>query len=314
MSKKTILITGINGFVGPHLAREFAKRGCGVIGVGFQPEAAQELSETLESYIRCDLTNQSDVAKIDFSSVDAVIHLAGLSSQGMSFDQPQRFIADNSAMIISLFEAALKQKPAQLPRFVVVSSGAVYDSGQAMPLTEDSAVVFNSPYAVSKITVEHLCSYYQRRGFKYIVARPFNHTGPGQGPGFLIPDLATQVLKAGPNGTVKIGNLKTRRDYSDVRDIVRAYADLALTDSLSHNVYNLCSGSARSGKEILEIITNKCFGEKADIKIQVNQELIRPNDPLEIYGSHQRATEDFNWRPEISLEDTIMDYLQRLNG
>lgn len=309
MNQKNILVTGISGFVGPHLARELESRGCAVTGVGFSERQSAALADTSVSYISCDLSDMEQVKKIDFGDIDSVVHLAGLSSQGMSFDQPQRFIADNSAMLINLFEAALAQKPATLPRFVIISSGAVYNSRQAMPLSEQSEIAYASPYVVSKVTNEHLTAYYQSRGFVCVTARPFNHTGPGQEPGFLIPDLTAQVLVGGPDGTASVGNLETRRDYSDVRDIVRAYADMALAETVPHDLYNLASGVSRSGGEILDLIIRAVYGDTANITISVDQSKIRPNDPPDIYGDTSLALADLHWKPTYSIEQTITDYV-----
>lgn len=308
-SNPKVLVTGISGFVGPHLARALqAGAGADVIGVG-HGEAPSELVGLLDSYIDCDLTSQSEVyKKIDLRELNAVIHLAGLSVQGQSFAEPQRFIASNSAMTIHLFELALKQKV--LPRFVVVSSGSVYDNQQPMPLGESSRLGHSSPYAISKILVENLCDYYRLRGLECVVARPFTHTGPGQSIGFLIPDLARQLIDLGANKTISVGNLATRRDYSDVRDIVKAYTKLATAESLSHNLYNVCSGTPRSGEQLLSIIMDELGLAQKDVTIVVDQTKLRPSDPREIYGDNSRITTDTGWKPTFTIEQTIEDYLK----
>src|SRR4051812_2602167 len=128
MSIQTILVTGVNGFVGHHLVRELQKQNCKIIGVGSQPAAAKEITAHLQEYIACDLTDSASVSSIDFSKVGAIIHLAAMASQANSFTSPQQTITVNSTMLTNLFEAAITQK--QTPRFVLVSSGAVYDGGQ----------------------------------------------------------------------------------------------------------------------------------------------------------------------------------------
>lgn len=303
---KKIIVTGINGFVGPHLAHELKNRNITVIGVG--TDAQPKNSELLDEYIACDLTDAESVASsIDFTDVDAVIHLAGLSNQGKSFAEPQLFITANSAMVVNLFEAATAQD--KKPRFVIVSTGALYNSDQPMPLSEESAITFNSPYAVSKHVTENLSDYYGKRGFESVVVRPFNHTGPGQGPGFLIPDLSRQLLEVGEGGTLRVGNLSTRRDYSDARDIVRAYADIATAESVPHNLYNLCSGKSRSGEEILALLAKAFFGREDAVATEVDPSRVRPNDPPEIFGDNSRMQEDYGWTPTIPLEQTINDYV-----
>lgn len=311
MDKKQILVTGVNGFVGPHLVRELLSKGCSVIGVGFGSAPSDIAQGDNYSYVECNLTSLEDVAtKINFTNLQAVIHLAGLSSPAISFSQPQRYVADNSAMLINLFETALKQRSEKLPRFVVVSSGAVYASSQPMPLTEDSHLAFNSPYALSKVTNENVCEYYRTRGFETVVARPFNHIGPGQGPGFLVPDLTAQVIAAGANGTITVGDLSTRRDFSDVRDVVKAYAEIALAPEIKHSLYNVCSGKSRSGQELLNAIVVALFGKDTAVHTEIDQSRIRPNDPPEIVGSSDRLHEDFGWSAAIPLDQTIHDYLE----
>lgn len=309
-TQKNILVTGVNGFVGPHLVHELEQRGCNVTGIGYDFTPSPKLADTKVTYVQCDLTQADAVhATIDFTQFDAVIHLAGLASQAMSFEQPHRFISDNSAMLINLFETALRQKSDTLPRFIVISSGAVYDSEQAMPISEQGKLADHSPYVISKRLVEHLCNYYRRRGFESIVVRPFNHSGPGQGLGYLIPDLVAQVAAAGKGGTVRVGNLKTRRDYSDVRDIVRGYADLTLAATVDSSLFNLSSGKSRSGEELLAIITKAIYGDKNAITTEIDQSKIRPTDPPEIFGDNSAVQAAIGWSPNIPIETTIKDYI-----
>lgn len=307
----TIIITGVNGFVGEHLARACKEEGHKVVGVGHEPTVGEKVKDIVDEYAGCDLTDEAQVKeRVSFKDINTVIHLAGLPSVTMSFEQPKRFIADNSAMLINLFEAARDQQLEKNPRFVVISSGAVYSPGQSMPITEEGQVTHNSPYAISKLLNENLCDYYRSRGFEAIVARPFNHTGPGQLPGFLLPDLAKQVKKAQEAGDAMMaGNLKSRRDYTDVRDIAKAYLALATQEKLNHNLYNVCSGRSVSGEEILDaIVTTLGIEEPA---IEVDQSRIRPNDPPDIYGSHERLKIDTGWEPQISFKgQTIPDFLK----
>lgn len=309
MSTTRILITGINGFVGQHLARELHNQG--IAAVGTATEAANPaIADLLEGFVACDLTSAESVAQIDFSNVDAVIHLAALSSQGMSFDQPQRFIADNSAMVINVYERILAQKLDKNPRVIMVSSGAVYDSDQPMPITEASKLTHGSPYVISKLLSENLADYYKKRGIDSIVVRPMNHTGPGQGPGFILPDMTKQLKELGPDGTLKVGNIKTRRDYTDVRDVAKAYVTLATMPEVKHTLYNICSGKSRSGEEIIGIIAKAMYGDDARVKTEVDQSRIRPNDPPEIFGSTDQLKADTGWTTTIPFEQTVKDYVE----
>ena len=313
VSRTNILITGVNGFVGPYLAKELLSRDCQITGLGYGEDTTNIVDDDRYSFISCNLLNEPEVESIDFRHVDTVIHLAGLASQTLSFSQPRRFIADNSAMLINICETVLKQKPRHMPRFVVISSGAVYDNSQTMPLTEESRLTYNSPYAISKILNENLCVYYRTRGITCAVVRPFNHSGPGQGEGFIIPDLVIQVQGANQNNnTILVGNLHTRRDYSDVRDIVRGYADIALAEKFEYGVYNLCRGEAYSGEEILHEIVQLLCKEPAGLTVCVDESRIRPNDPKEIYGDNALIRKCFGWEPRITLRQTIADYINSL--
>jgi GDP-4-dehydro-6-deoxy-D-mannose reductase len=308
MTKK-ILVTGINGFVGQHLVRELKNQGIAVVGTATsQPHP--DIADVLDSFIPANLTDQESVNKIDFRDIDAIIHLAAHSHQGMSFDLPQKFIADNSAMVITLFEAILSQKLDTNPRFINISSGAVYDSAQPMPITEESKTTHGSPYAISKLLGEMLGDYYQKRGIDTITVRPFNHTGPGQGKGFLLPDMTKQLHDLGPDGTLMVGNISTRRDYTDVRDVVKAYVALATAPEVKSRLYNLCSGQSRSGAEIITFVAKALYGEDAAPRTQVDQSKIRPNDPPEIYGDTARLKADTGWEVTIPFEQTIRDYVE----
>ena len=209
----------------------------------------------------------------------------------------------NVGIETNLFEEASRQ--GVKPKFIVISSGSLYDSTAPLPITELSRVLPNSPYAVSKIGQEQMGHYYATRGFEVVVARPFNHIGPGQNLGFLIPDLTKQFIdvEKGTNEKVLVGNLDAKRDYTDVRDIARAYR-LLLEHGKSGETYNICSGLSRSGNEMLELISTTS-GVQATI--EQDPARMRPADTPDVYGDHSKITTDTGWKPEISLETTIAD-------
>lgn len=291
----TTLVTGASGFVGHHLVNELLKNDHAVIAIGHHATTGLDNRAT---YHQVDLLDDDALSKIDLSAVDSVIHLAGLAAVGPSFSQPRHYIDANAGMTINLFEALIAAK--RQPRVVVVSSGALYQPG--LNLDESSPVLPSSPYAISKLTQEYLGSYYGHRGFKVIIARPFNHIGPGQTPGFIVPDLVAQI-QAG--GTIKTGNLATKRDYTDVRDIAAAYT-LLLSKGRPGETYNICSGASHSGQEILDLLL-------ADIQpkpdVETDQTKLRPTDINDIYGSHAKLTKDTGWNPGISLAQTLKDVL-----
>lgn len=302
MNKKTIVITGINGFVGKHLARELASNDISVIGVGREEIVDPEIADLLEEYIYQDISSSwPDMHQ----PIDAIINLAGLASVAASFGQAQDYISVNSAIVTNICEYYLKQD--KKPRIISVISSAIYNPNQAMPLTEESEIGLNSPYAVSKVLNENQLAYYRSRGLECVAVRPFNHIGPGQLTGFLIPDLIDKLRNIDETNTIEVGNLATKRDYSDVRDVVKAYRLLATTEALHHSVYNVCSGRSYSGQEILTKLQE--LMDKRDVQIRVDQSKIRPNDPADVYGSAAKINEDTGWTPSISLEQTLRDIL-----
>ena len=302
---KTVLVTGANGFVGRHLVRELTANGYSIVAVGgSQVKATDNLQG--QKYMTLDLTKRDETDRIDFAGISGVIHLAGLAAVGPSFDKPMDYINTNIGIQINLFETALAQKAG--PRFLIVSSATIYDPKAELPLGEDASVVPNSPYAVSKIGQEQMAGYYATRGFECITVRPFNHIGPGQNPGFIVPDLAQQIIAAekGLQNEIKVGNLDAKRDYTDVRDIVRAYR-LLTEKGVPGETYNICSGKALSGHYILDGLV-KATGYTPTVRQDPVR--MRPSDTPEIYGSHQKLTNHTGWQPEIPFEQTMTDVIE----
>jgi GDP-4-dehydro-6-deoxy-D-mannose reductase len=304
-----ILVTGANGFVGQHLVKELADNGITVVGVG-GPAGATEKSPYVSEYTVLDLSDPAAVSKLDFHGIDGVVHLAGLAAVGPSFDKPMDYINTNIGIETNLFEAALAQDVK--PKFLIISSGSLYDAKASLPLTEKSPVVPDSPYAVSKIGQEEMAMYYGRRGFVCMIARPFNHIGPGQNPGFLVPDVAQQIIECekGGRSEVLVGNLDAQRDYTDVRDIVRAYR-LLLEKGAAGETYNICSGNPVSGHDVVEGLL-KAAG--SDVTLKQDSARMRPSDNPVIYGDSSKLREATGWKPEISLETTLKDVIEDWRG
>jgi GDP-4-dehydro-6-deoxy-D-mannose reductase len=301
-----ILVTGINGFVGRHLARELSKRKIKVVGVGnSEKHANTEIADIVEAYYQCDVSNPEAVKQLKLSEIDAVINLAGLANVGASFAQPDLYMKVNVDVLTVLGKALFAANPEA--RMIAVSTGALYDPNQPMPLNEESKTLKSgSPYAQSKLAMEDAALEFRNDGFDCIVVRPFNHIGPGQGSGFLIPDMVQKLRTTdSTRPTITAGNLKTVRDYTDVRDIVKAYADLASAPKLGHDLYNVCSGRGSSGEDIVREL---CLALDIDFKkleIEVDKSLIRPTDPQKIIGDNSRLQNETGWCPELDLRATI---------
>jgi len=303
---KNIVVTGVNGFVGQHLARTLHEAGHQVIGIGHNDALHPSLDGIAITYYPCDLTDPGQVSKLPLKNVDAVISLAGLAKVGDSFANPDLYMQVNVNVLSVLCEKLLVEK--STARIIAVSTGAVYRADQAMPLTESSDLITTgSPYALSKIAMEQAAARFREEGLDCVIVRPFNHIGPGQGSGFLVPDLLQKIIQASKTGeAIKIGSLTTRRDYTDGRDVVRAYADLALAENLHHSTYNVCSGESIEGQRILDLLL-AATGQAGKVTIEQDPSLLRPDDPKELYGSNQRLHNETNWQPTIPLEQTIHD-------
>lgn len=303
-----IMVTGVNGFVGKHLVRELTGRGIDVVGVGREKIVHPEIVGLLAEYQVCDLTNAKQVSKLPLYELSGVINLAGLAKMGDSFVNPDLYMQVNVAVFSVLSQRLLAIRSTAI--VVAISSGAVYRSDQPMPLIEKSFLIAEgSPYAFSKIAMEQEALRLRKLGLKCAVARPFNHIGPGQETGFLVPDLYEKIQAArSTDGIVRVGDLSTKRDYTDVRDVVRAYADLALGAELSESIYNVCSGNSTDGETILAAML-KATGAKNDIIIKQDPTLIRPNDPKDLFGSNRLLHAATGWQPVIPLERTIQDFV-----
>lgn len=295
-------MTGANGFVGRHLIKELHANDYQIIATG--GILGDKPPEYVSQYVEADLTIPSEVKKIDFSGITGVVHLAGLAAVGPSFDNPLLYITTNIGIETNLFEEANRQ--GVKPKFIVISSGSLYDTKAPLPITEHSRVIPSSPYAVSKVGQEQMGLYYHNRGYEVVIARPFNHFGPGQNLGFIVPDLTKQVVdvERGQTNSITVGNLESKRDYTDVRDIVRAYR-LLLENGKSGEIYNICSGTSHSGQEMLDRILRA--SETTAIPVKQDPAKMRPSDIPDIYGNHHKLTIDTGWNPEISLDQTIHD-------
>lgn len=306
-----VLVTGVNGFVGHHTATQLHELGHIVIGASNQHAVEADLSEIIATYYSVDLTDETQVASIDLTDINAIINLAGFAKVGASAGQGDLYNRVNIGVHTVLYQECLSQ--GVQPQIVAVSTGAVYDPEQPLPITEESKLIDDdktNEYVVSKKLMEQEVLAFKDRGLSPIIVRPFNHTGPGQLPGFLLPDLAEQIVEAHKTDIPLLtGNIETKRDFTDVRDVARAYVLLATTprSSLQHDIYNICSGKSVAGKEILKLLT-EAYGFN-DIKTEVDPKRLRKNDVMDIYGSSDRLQEDTGWMPKYDIDQTITDFV-----
>jgi GDP-4-dehydro-6-deoxy-D-mannose reductase len=240
---------------------------------------------------------------------DRIYHLAGQAFVPRSFAAPWETLEVNIRGTLNLLEAvrALKLET----RILVVSSAEIYGAAavDSLPLTESAPFMPSSPYSVSKIAQDMLAWQYARAHSLYTVrVRPFNHIGTGQSADFAVPNWASQIAAAElglREPIVAVGNLAAARDFTDVRDVVRAYA-LALERGAAGAVYNVCSGVPQTMQHVLETLIGL---SRTPITVRVDPERVRPIEIPVLYGSYARLQADTDWRPQISLAQSLTDVL-----
>ena len=308
-----VLITGMDGFVGSHAAEYLLGLGGIELHGTHIPGGPTSNIDPIRSRIvlhEADITDAGGIARI-FLDVrpDHVIHLAGQAFVPTALRDPFGTFTVNIMGGVAVLDAARRQAEAtgSGPGVLLVSSGEVYGKLHMEPISEDSPVRPENPYAVSKASVDLIGQEYRRTfGVRVSVVRPFNHAGPRQSPAFVSSDFGRQfaLIAAGRSAPViHAGNLESRRDFTDVRDVVRAYWAI-LTHPSPHTVFNLCSGRVVAIRELIDM-----YQEVAGIRVTVRTEenRTRGGDAPFVAGSYERLREATGWRPEIPLARTLAD-------
>jgi GDP-4-dehydro-6-deoxy-D-mannose reductase len=231
---------------------------------------------------------------------DVVYHLAARAHVGESWIDPAGTLHDNVSMTLNVLEAVRTEAPEAT--VVAVASGEVYGRPERLPVDESAPLRPQNPYAVSKASADLLAGFYaDAHGLRVIRARAFNHAGPGQAPIYAIASFAKQVAES---ARIVTGNPDTRRDYTDVRDVVRAYRLLA--ERAEPGVYNVCSGRTASAAELVAALA-----EAAGVAVEhvVDPALVRAHEMMELRGSYERLRAATGWEPEIPLTRTLSDSL-----
>jgi GDP-4-dehydro-6-deoxy-D-mannose reductase len=317
-----VLITGITGFVGSHLAEYALAAGAEVIGT----VRARSRLDHIEAFRRRLHLVESDLR--DASSVrslvrdmrpDWIFHLAAQSYVPASFNAPSECVQTNIACQMNLLEALRME--ALGPRFLAVGSSEEYGlvEEHETPIVETHPLRPLSPYAVSKVAQDMLgYQYWRSYGIPIIRTRAFNHSGPRRGEVFATSNFARQVaeIEAGTRPPViEVGNLDARRDFSDVRDIVRGYWSL-LDRGQAGEVYNLCSGQAWAIGDVLQFLVAE--SKTSDVTIRPRADRMRPSDVPLLVGDAGKILRTTGWKTEIRFEDTLRDLLdywrQRVRG
>ncbi len=305
-----ILITGISGFVGPYLAQHIANNApeAKVWGLVLAADTAKTSSSVQQ--VEGDLTDISSLATaLNRVRPDIIFHLAAASSVASSWDHPGRFLEVNAVGTVNLLEVA---RTLDLKARVVVSSSAeVYGavSPEKQPITEDLPLEPLSPYAASKAAQDLLTAqYYHGYGMPTIRLRLFHHTGPRRPTQFVASSFAHQIacIERGIDPPrLAVGNLEAVRDFTDVRDIARAYW-LAAMRGVPGAAYNVCSSRSTSIRHVLDMLLAH---SEVEVEVEVDPDRLRAADIPSLVGDHSRFSDATDWQPEIPLEETLGDLL-----
>ncbi len=287
MAAGAAFVTGGSGFVGRHLLAE--------LGDGAVAPTRAELDLLDGDAVRRVLADARPVC---------VYHLAAHASVGRSWEQPAAVLRDNLTMTVNVLEALRQEAPDAVA--VVMSSGEIYGPPERLPVDESAPLRPQNPYAVSKAACDLLAGQYaDAHGLRVIRMRAFNQAGPGQSDDYVVGTITRQVAEAeaAGGGVVHTGNPDLARDYTDVRDTVRAYVAAV---GLPARAYNVCSGRSAT---VAEIVEHARRAARAEIRHEVDPSRVRAHDVAEVRGSPGLLTETSGWSPAIPLEQTVADAL-----
>ncbi len=304
-----VLITGAGGFVGRTLTDYLRAE---------QPDAElhgtqhPDHHEALQDGVARHPVNLCDPAAtgalINTVRPDHIYHLAGQAFVPRSFEDPWESIENNVRgqlnLTLACIAAGIK------PRFLIAGSAEIYGAVKTVPIAEDAPLVPNSPYSVSKAAQDMLgFQYHVSHGIPFLRARAFNHFGPGQSDRFVAPSFAMQIarIEAGLQEPVmRVGDLSAKRDFTDVRDVVRAYR-LLIDRGEAGEAYNVASGQARSIQDVLDVLLSLT---PAEINVKLDPARLRPSAIPVLEGNVTRISQATGWMPQIPFEITLRDLLE----
>jgi GDP-4-dehydro-6-deoxy-D-mannose reductase len=259
---------------------------------------------------KVDLKDLGNTAKlINEEKPELIFHLAALSSASASFDNPSEYINNNITAQVNLFEAVKRANI--LPRILVASSAEIYGdvAPSNLPIDEKTPLRPLNPYAVSKLAQDFLgLQYFLAYKLPVVRIRPFNHIGPRQAPGFVVSSFAKKIAeieKGKTDPVMKVGNLKSKRDFTDVRDIVRGYGEI-LEKGDPGDVYNIGSGKSYEIEDVLNRLLS--LSEKK-ISVETDQTLLRAIDAQELVADCKKIRDKAGWEPKIPIDETLKETL-----
>ena len=309
-----VLVTGVSGFVGGHLAEHLIAEGDLVVGLsasGKWPEGLAHLARDVRIE-RCDLADVPERELADLiarKQPEAVYHLAAQANPQASVSDPRGTWALNLGGTLNLLEAI--KASGQTPRIVLVGSGVCYGNPapEFMPVSETCPLRPNNPYAASKAAADLLgIQHFLAHGTNVVMARPFNHAGPRQSSSYVLSALARQVaeVEAGIKPRVEVGNLDIVRDFTDVRDVVRGYRLLAEKGSAGE-IYNLGTGRGTKLSDALNTLANHAG---RPVEVFVDPARLRPVDQPLLIADPSKLRHATGWEPRLSIEQSLSDMLE----
>lgn len=306
-----VLITGATGFVGRYLLDSLVERGESVWGTSFPAEPDTAANSGCKDICFLDLRDAERISDlVKKSRPEWIFHLAAVSSVGYSWHNRSETLQTNLLGTLNLLEAARSHFPEA--KILFVSSSNVYGNIACVGngIREETVLHAVSPYAFSKISGEMLCRYYTDvEGLPIVIARSFPHTGPGQGTDFVCSDWAEQIAKiekGRAEPVIKTGDIAVQRDFTDVRDVVRAYVML-MHRGKTGEVYNIASGEAIALRTILDT-----FLSLTDVSIAVRTDpaKLRKTDIPCLLGDNRKIKSETGWQPTIPIRQTLLDLLE----
>ncbi len=287
---KIALVTGAAGFTGRYMVSALAQRGFQVRGLGLGQSSADM------DWVACDLTDREETfIAVGEIMPDVVVHLAGMAFVGEG--NPEDFYKINVFGTLNLLEA-LSRNQRKPSRILIASSANVYGNASGHEITEDTCPAPVNHYAASKLAMECMTKTWFDR-LPIIITRPFNYTGPGQDDRFVAAKIVRQY-KLRPS-RIKMGDISVRRDFSDVEDVVEAYARLLESD-IQSEIINICSGTTVAISELLDEMSAIAG---FSIRVEVDSSLVRSTDIQELAGSNQKLRRLTNFVPSIPIRDTL---------
>ncbi|MBE0432178.1 GDP-mannose 4,6-dehydratase [candidate division WOR-3 bacterium] len=309
-----VLITGISGFAGSHLADYFLAQGrheiFGTIRWRSNRDNIRHIEDKIH-LVNCDIRDSYAMkSALEATRPDQIFHLAAQSYVPFSWSAPLETIETNIAGELNLFERVRELGI----NSVIHIAGSSEEYGlvhpDELPITEENPLRPLSPYGVSKIAQDFLgYQYYKSYGLRVVRTRAFNHTGPRRGDVFVTSNFAKQLVeieRGKRKPVLRVGNLEAVRDFLDVRDVVRAYA-VVLEKGTPGEVYNIASGKGIKIKDLLDRLIRLTDG---DIKIEQDPARLRPSDVELLIGSAEKFRKATGWKPEIPFDQTLQDLVE----